>query len=535
MSSPAASLRHAPWFVLGLAVLPHLSSLAAGFTYDDIDFVIRNQSIRTLAGAFDAFVAPFPAGDPARGLFRPLTNLSYAVDHALAGGLEPLVFHLTNVVLYGALGVLVLRLVQRHLGGSSSLPAFLAAALWAVHPVHCEAVDSVAGRSELLALLGILAALDLAPRSAALATLACAGAMLSKESGVVAPGLVGLQALVLPGALPKGGAAREIGRRLLPVLPAFLLLPAYFWLRFQALGRLTPAATMLADLSPGQRLLTVGAVHLENLRLLVWPGVLQPDYYYQEAVGEQLAPTAGNVLGLAIVGITVLVIVGGAWFTLTADRPGWRAVTLGLGFWAIALLPTSHLIPFGALMAERFLLTPSVGVAVVLAAGLVRVERQAWLAPVAALVGVALTARTAARVTEWSDGVRLWESLVAVLPDDDRAWNNYGQALLQEEAYGEAEEAFRKALTVNPGLLEARGNLADLARRRGDLSGAETMLRALAADHPEEPAVWNNLGMVLVEQGRRDEARACFEEALRRNPNHAAAARNLANLGAGPP
>ena len=112
------------------------------------------------------------------------------------------------------------------------------------------------------------------------------------------------------------------------------------------------------------RLHTLGSVFLEYLRLLVLPGVLQTDFYYREQLGIAAGPTARSLCGLALLGLA-----GGAlgWLLLRAGRARDRlssatalcacALALFLGF----LFPVSHLLDFGALMAERFLFAPSAG------------------------------------------------------------------------------------------------------------------------------------------------------------------------------
>ena len=77
------------------SVLVHWPGGRADFSYDDRDFVETNQSIRTLAGALAAFGEPFPPHQPQRALYRPLTNLSYAFDHAIWGE-QARGYHLAN-------------------------------------------------------------------------------------------------------------------------------------------------------------------------------------------------------------------------------------------------------------------------------------------------------------------------------------------------------------------------------------------------------------------------------------------------------
>ena len=173
-----------------LAILPYLNALVADFTFDDI-FVIRdNPAVTHGIDAVGIFASPLP---PTNSVYRPFTVLTYALNEWLTPGYAP-TFHAVNVVLHAAVTVLVFwmgfRLFQ------SARVAVIAAVLFALHPIHTEAVTSIVGRAELLAaLFGLIALLTAAGIDQAVsahsrwglegvAVTSFALALLSKESAV---------------------------------------------------------------------------------------------------------------------------------------------------------------------------------------------------------------------------------------------------------------------------------------------------------------------------------------------------------------
>src|ERR1700687_3234360 len=162
---PAADAVHsrarvtARWCVLLLllAVLPYLNALSADFTLDDEPDIRNNSAVTHGIDLVGALALPMYPGD----LYRPFTVLTYAVNETLApGAAAP--FHAVNVLLHGVVTVLVF-VFGAQLFGSVRI-AWIAAALFAVHPIHTEAVTSLVGRAELLAaLFGLLAILTAAP------------------------------------------------------------------------------------------------------------------------------------------------------------------------------------------------------------------------------------------------------------------------------------------------------------------------------------------------------------------------------------
>ena len=151
-----------PMIAAALACAAYANALDNPFVYDDHDTVTGNRSLVDLSNL--RFILVYTP-------FRPLVNASYALDRWL-WSYRPFGYHLTNVVLHAAVVVLLYAWIRRFLSdagadGDSRLPAFAAAALFAVHPLQSEAVAYMSGRSEVLCAVWFIGAL-LAARAACL-------------------------------------------------------------------------------------------------------------------------------------------------------------------------------------------------------------------------------------------------------------------------------------------------------------------------------------------------------------------------------
>jgi hypothetical protein len=496
-----------------LAIAASAASLANGFAYDDLLIVRDNKQIHTLADmAFD-FVQGYWPQEHGGALYRPLTLVLFALQWALGRG-APWIFHAVNVALYAGLALALFMLARRILPMGA---AWLAAAIFAVHPVHVEAVANVVGQAELTTALAVVLGLSLyldarrrpglrARDSVGLFALLMAAGM-CKENGIILP------ALLLCAEATVVQDHRPLRSRVGALLPTYLLLilgaALLMGIRRAALGATGGEypALVLAGLGFRDRLLTMLAIVPEWVRLFFWPAHLRADY----APPEFAAAThfgAPQALGLGLVLLVALVAV--------AARRRHPAVTLGIGVAALALLPVSNLIlPTGILLAERTLLLPSVGVAIAVGALAAaawqslpetpRPVRWALLAGATALL-VLGAARSAVRQSSWRDTPSVLAQMVRDAPLDYRAWLMYGGHLRTLGRVPEAKEAmlraaglyhrdgrvyedlgqlvrfergcaravpiFRRGLAIDPGLRNARGRLYVCLLELGDTTAA---------------------------------------------------------------
>lgn len=484
-SDPAApaSARPARWRTLVgplalvlLAILPGITVLGHMLVQDDIPLILQNPNSGTLDGLWRAFARPFWPPPWSPDLYRPLTSILLTLEWTL-GVRRPGVVHLTGLLLYAACALAFYGLLRTRL---PRWAAWIAAALFAVHPVHVEAVDVAINQSELLVGLASALAVTLYVRGrdrGALSVrtqLGIAGlylvACLSKESGVMLPALLAAAELfVVRDETP-------LLRRLTALRPFVLGLAAiglgFIAARTQVLGGDavgTFTAEGLVGLTMGQRALTMLGVVVDWARLLVWPAHLQADYSPHEIVGATTWGWAQNA-GLAILLATVFA----AWRT----RRTAPLVTFGILWMAVALFPVHNvLIPTGIVLAERTLFLPSMGALFIVAALLPAVGRQlADVRPVvryaagATLVAVlaAGAARTYDRQEAWSTPFMHASHLLIDAPTSWRTHYAVGQILWEYRKHDESMRHLLEAMRLHPPAIQVHRDLGDHYRQNRD-------------------------------------------------------------------
>ena len=450
-----------------LAVLPFLGTLGHGFTFDDAlnlaNPLVREHRFGALA------TKPFHAGADVRvetGAWRPLTSATFALNHAISRE-RPLLWHATNVLLHAGATAALFLFALTLLGSPPA--AFVAAALFAVHPAHAEVVANVSNRTESLHALLFLSALTayLRWREGARGGLAALpllfAALLSKETAVT---FLAVAAAVEGSGPRRGGAVRRLG-----AVAAVTL--AYLVARRLVLGSLAASAARVTlyenpvVASSGlDRVATALGVFARGAKLLVWPHPLTPDYGYAHTVpGFTWAAVAGGVLLLA--GIAALLV--------AARRRSWTLVPLAI-LLAPWLLVSNLAFPIGTIFGERLLYLPTAGFVLLVA------HRLRMRAAIGALLlaGAAWSAWAAAA---WRDDFTLFSRAEAAAPDSVRVLVNLGGELAMRGDLPGAERRLRRAVALAPDLAAARINLAAVLLSRGEVEeAAREARRALELD-----------------------------------------------------
>jgi Flp pilus assembly protein TadD len=196
----------------------------------------------------------------------------------------------------------------------------------------------------------------------------------------------------------------------------------------------------------------------------------------------------------------------------------------------------SHVVEFGALMAERFLFAPSAGFLLLAvlagAAALARAPGSPGLkrgVAIALVGGLALAGalRSAARAAEWRDPVALWMAADRDLPGNPGIRANLAAAQIARGELDAAAATLEQSLARYPDHLETLGNLGNLRMQQGRFEESRAAFERILVLSPGDFVTWNNLGVLELQRGRLAQALPCFRRALELNPNFAEARRNL--------
>ncbi len=568
--------------------LLYANTLGHDFALDDAIVITDNALVqRGVAGipalfTHDSFYGFFQEQERdalvAGGRYRPLTLAMFALERTISDG--SFLHHLLNVVWYGLLVVVAFYLLR-----ALSLPdwgAFAAAALFAAHPLHTEAVANIKGRDEIIALLGALTAAGCILRAArdqwkwggVAGAVAFLLGCLAKENAITFAAVIPLLLYVF------------VGRGYRQLLPLAVAAALYLVLRFSVVG-LDVAAPPLElmnnpflevvngdyrALSFVGRLPTVLYTLLLYLKLLFVPVGLVHDYYPAAITLKTWGDPAvlfSLVVHLALLGVAALHL-----------RSRQKVAAAGILVYLITLSVVSNVVfPVGTFMSERLVFMPSFGFVLAVGGLAARgAERQSWLPWVLAGIVALFSGWTVLRNPVWKDNFTLFTTDVLRQPESAKLLNAAGGARLdryqsldptvqpdRQDLLGDAMRDLDRALVIYPRYANAyllRGNANLLleaypeairdyrqaqqlgieigdnlvialqragraaGEQRNDFSAAMGYLQQAAVLQPDNYETLRLLGIANGMSGRVGEALEYFRRALAQQPDNAGAREN---------
>jgi tetratricopeptide (TPR) repeat protein len=449
------------------------------------------------------------------GGVRPLLMFSYWLNYQLSQA--PFGFHFTNVLIHLLNGFLVFSIVRKLLRPESSdwlLPAF-AAAVFLFHPIQTEAVSYIAGRSEALSVMFLLAAFTVflyRPNpvvswrvAAAVLLLFCAAAA-TKEHTVVLPALL----LLTDYYWNPGFSLRGIRRNWRLYIPVALAAAGGAVFVARILANNTSAGFALKDFTWYQYFFTQCRAFFLYLRLLVFPAGQDLDWEF---------PISRNLLDHgAIVGLAALLLLVAAAIYYRRRYP-----LISYGFLAYVLLmaPTSSFVPIKDPVAERRLYLPMIGILLVVVAALarLRVNRRKLAAALFGIVAV-LGILTYQRNRLWANDIAIWEDASRNSPGKQRVHFQLAHTYYVHGRCPDAIEQYAAAARVQKpdyGLLVDWGLAYDCADQP---DAAVAKLREAAALDPTAH-VYSQIGMVYAKRSRWPQALDALAQAEKADPNYA--------------
>jgi tetratricopeptide (TPR) repeat protein len=526
--SPFRSPRSGAVFAGAVAILVFLNSLANEFAQDDLFILLGNPLLRDLETLPEALLAPYWVGKYAvgLGLWRPMVLAVFGLEWALWGDI-PVGYHVVNVLLHGGVTVLVVLLLGRLLPPTA---AFLAGLLFAVHPVHVEAVANVVGIAELLAAFFFLLACVLIQGDRekmrswrlALALLCFALAVLSKESAITLPGVV----FLLDSSrrdLGFGALGAYLRNRWPLYLGMVLVAAGALGGRYLVLGAVAkafpPFGAQLLEEIP--RIWTVAATWLHLFRLMFFPLNLSADYG-PAVIPVFLGWNLENGLGAALV-LTTLVFSLLSWRRGPMDpgRLSTRTVGWGVVWFFITLSPTSNLFFLsGILLAERTLYLPSVGfVAAAAWLFLALYRERPRVAQVLVLAALCLLAlRSWTRTPTWKTNLDVFHTLAEEHPESGRAQWALADTYWAINRMPEAFQAYRAALGISRSHYGVAVDLGRSMLALGHFQAAEVLLKSAWEDRPGRHVAPELLANVYDHLGRWAEAEEAARASLEVDP-----------------
>jgi len=500
-----------------IAVAVYANSLSNGFITDDKLQLLGNPlvtDIHKLPQVFGSGVWSFLGY---RGnYYRPVQFLVYALLYGVFGP-HALGFHCVMVALHAANTALVYALARRLLSQSLPGAAWISAALFAVHPIHTEAVDWIAALPDvLLTTLSLGGLFAFVRQNGAPNRLQAAGhcglyllALLTKETGVMLLPLYAGYQWIVQG---KSNARLYAG-----MAATFAI---YLVLRIHALGALAPAQQAFLKLSPAAFAMSAAVIAASYLAVLIWPAGL--NFFHIFHATSQ--PTPQFVLALAALAVAAWVA-----FQMRARRP---IVSYGVLWFALTIAPVLNLAGVGQnVFAERYLYLPSVGF--VWLAGIAwswlrtAAPPVAW--PAAAAILLACAAAAVTRNADWEDDFTLLQATLRQSPESGYLHNLMAGVWVERDQFRRALDEQTLAVRYEPRSVTFRKNLGNILLGMDSAAAAREFEMVTSLD-PSLAEGHLDLGLAYQALGDSARAAAEYERALALAPNYLDALLALAQL-----
>jgi tetratricopeptide (TPR) repeat protein len=545
-------------------VVAYLPSINGGFVMDDNELIINNQLVKSADGLY-YFWCTTQTPD-----YWPVTNSNLWIDWRL-WGTHPAGYHATNLILH-VVEALLMWIILRKL----SIPgAFLAALIFALHPVNVESVAWISQRKNMMAMLFFLLSIlwylkaDMPTASVGMAPSRSHGgpwkrennhsplwywlslaafllAMLSKGSVAVLPVLLlgivwwlrplGTVPISVPtktpGTVPisvstKRGPFSFSRRYLLRIAPFFMvaiiLAGVNVWFQTHGRGETIRSADFV------QRLLGAGCVPWFYL----YKAILPIDLAF---VYPQWQIQAGNFCWWLPLPAALIVTA-----VLWRYRNGWsRPLLFAWGFFCAALAPVMGFMDVGfmkqSLVADHYQHIAVIGVIALAASGISAWHQRAHGTARWATIGLAVPAAGTLMLLTWQQSglyrgaMTLYQATLDKNPACWMAHNNLGITLADTGRLQDAIDQYRQALQLMPDYPEADNNLGNaLIKSARPQEAIEHYERAIR-QKPDYAEAHNNLGFALAHIGRPREAIEQYEQAIRLMPYYSEAYNNLGNV-----
>lgn len=524
--------------LIAATVIAYIPAISAGFIWDDPDYILNNPTLRTFDGLVQMWTDRHSLPQ-----WYPLVHTTFWVEYQL-WGTNPLGYHVVNILLHAASAIVLWRLLTM-----LRVPgALLAAAIFALHPVHVESVAWVTERKNVLSLLFYLLAVSAYlralpfPNDHAPAKRSAAAAHRFDWKWYVASLALFLAALFsktvtasLPAAILlviwwKTGRIRM--RDVLPTIPFFILglvlalnTAHLEQARVGAMGHEwqyadTPLGEVLA------RSIIAGRALWFYAWKLVWPMNLA--FIYERWTIDWRDPLQ-HVWPIAF--LTVV----GTLFALR-NRIG-RGPLVAVLFFAGTLFPALgffNVFPHRyAFVADHFQYHASIGLIVLFAATLTLTAMRLRLAPalrvaLACALLLPLGILTFRQTFIYENAETLWRDTVEKSPGNWMPWTNLGNALVAQKRYDEAMPYYQIALELAPHIDDVQYNAGHLAARQARYEDAAAHFRRAVEIKPTYLPAWESLGDLYAnELDRPDEAFVAYLRAWQLSPGRAPLRRKL--------
>ncbi len=435
-----------------ITVIVYANTLSNGLFYDDEHFIYNNIYVTSFS-FFNFFTESTTSGGGGgvSNYYRPLLTFLFSVQYFLFGN-SGFIFHLVSLLLQAGCGILIYTIFKKIF--NSSIPAFLTAILFIVHPIQTEAISYASGQGDPLSLFFLLLSITyVLKKKTKTALMLLGGSLLSKETGLLAPGFISLVLVVQE----KNISFSTIKSVLLKSLPFWIASFSYFFLRLTILNFSNTLNFYNANNPYTEsifvRLNTFFHILPTYALLLVKPFPLFIDR--NVSIYTTIDPTV--IIVILILGIAV-----SASIYYFKKLP---ILFFSIGWTALGFIPTSGIIPINGIMYEHFLYYPSIGIFTLVSFGIyyLLTNRSLIAIPIFIILSSGLfyfSILTIQRNSDWHDPIRFYNQTLTYT-ESARIRNNLAIAYAESGDTKNAIIQYKKSVQISDTYPQTHLNLGN--------------------------------------------------------------------------
>ncbi|MEA3305621.1 MAG: tetratricopeptide repeat protein [Candidatus Omnitrophota bacterium] len=517
-------------FLLTITALAvYFNTLNHSFVWDDHFLIEENNAIKDIKYIPEIFSTDLYhsyAKNKAvehSNFYRPIQSLSFLADYHI-WKLNPFGFHLSNILLHLANGILVFIAV--FVICKSMIVSLFTSVLFLVHPVQTGAVAYIAGRSDLLACFFLLISFILYAgrpsffkekehffRIGSLS--AFVFALLSKEVAVIFPLI-----LIFYDIAYKRNISFRMSAFLKKYSTYLFVDAAYIFLRL-SIFNFTPEKNIFRGAAGiSSQLLTMSRTFMEYIGLLIFPAGM----HMERDVRIAVTALRGDI-ALSLAGLLALI------FLAFISYRRSRSLFFGTAWFVIFLAPFSNIVPINALMAEHWLYIPSIGFFLITGIVLVKLRftkvNYNFVLTLFILLTLFYSRAAILRNRDWKDDMSIYSATLRLSPKKGKMYYNIGNVYNSKGLFKDAVKYYNLAVNTGMKKTELYTNLAIVYTRLGCFREAEENFREAIELGPDNPFAHNGIGGLFEKMGLTNKAISEYKRAIESHPDFYDAYLNL--------
>ena len=508
-------LRYKYLILISITIITYISGINGKFVIDDIELIQNDSFYQTEKNPLKCFTRSFWKKSRQQNLYRPIPALSYWIQTKIFpknSAYFQVTFRIINLILHICAVILLFKLLE--LLTFSKLTSFFASILFAIHPIHVEAVTPAFGRAELLCAIFLLLTFIFHIKSKKYfpytfyAAIFAFSAFLSKENGIVFLPIIFLIDVFFDN---KSYIQKDIKTNILKYTAYITSVAGVFIMHKIFLHCWIPDKqhfcaqidNPLATISPSLRF--ISAIRIQGIALykFFFPAVLSHDYSY-----AQILPSTSifDIYAILTAILIFLIPIISIYFFPKFKK----YISFLTTAYIISIIPAGNfLIPAGTIFAERLQYFPSIFLCSFFALIIIQTSKKLKtniLFIIFTLIIFIFSLRTIFRTFDWYDNETLNYNALITSPNSVKTWNNIAVVFINKKQYPEALAACTQSLKIYNKNTTAYANRALTFIKLRDFKAAENDISKAISIEPNNYYANFLMGFIYLHKNQKQKA-----------------------------